>query len=127
MKCIALKQRIQEVQAVNEGFRIRRARLHRSVLKLRLERAFLLEQLAKRMAERHDSSDEAPSPGGSINGDDNNDDDAQADRGQEQPLGEKGKRGDKAVQGSKPEDKGNVGVDAAITVAAAAVDVKDGK
>ena len=84
------------------------------------------------MAERHDSSDEAPSPGGSINGDDDHDDD---DRGPEQHLGEKGKRGDKAAQGSKAEYKDNIGVDTATTTTVAAVaaapaatgDVQDGK
>lgn len=48
-KCIQLKRRLNEVEAANEEARIRRGRLDRAIMKMRLERAFLLEQLQRRM------------------------------------------------------------------------------
>jgi hypothetical protein len=48
-KCIQLKRRLNEVEAANEEARIRRVRLDRAIMKMRLERAFLLEQLSKRV------------------------------------------------------------------------------
>lgn len=48
-KCIELKRRLNEVEATNDEARLRKVRLDRAILKMRLERAFLLEQLAKRM------------------------------------------------------------------------------
>jgi len=48
-KCIELKRRLNEVEEANDAARLRRLRLNRAVLKMRLERAFLLEQMAKRM------------------------------------------------------------------------------
>lgn len=40
---------MNEVEEANDTARLRRLRLDRAVLKIRLERAFLLEQLARRM------------------------------------------------------------------------------
>ena len=48
-KCIELKRRKTEVEESNDVFRVRKARINRSITKLRLERAYLLEGLAKRM------------------------------------------------------------------------------
>ena len=61
-KCIQLKQRINEVDHDNESARIRVVRLERGVQKLRLERAFLLEQLAKRTSTNVEDSEGSPSP-----------------------------------------------------------------
>ena len=48
-KCIQLKRRLNEVEAANDELKVRRVRLDRSVMKMRLERAFLLDELRKRM------------------------------------------------------------------------------
>ena len=56
-KCIALKRRLNEVEAANDEHKIRRTRLDRSIMKMRLERAFLLEQLSKRMEHNVDGSE----------------------------------------------------------------------
>ncbi len=48
-KCIELKRRLQEVEETNDTFRLRKVRLMRGIRKMRLERAFLLETLGKRM------------------------------------------------------------------------------
>jgi hypothetical protein len=48
-KCIELKRRLNEVEAANDELKTRRVRLDRSVMKMRLERAFLLDELRKRM------------------------------------------------------------------------------
>ena len=48
-KCIDLKQRTKEVEESNDAARIRKERLNRGIRKMRLERAFLLEMLGKRM------------------------------------------------------------------------------
>ena len=48
-KCIELKRRLQEVEETNDSFRLRKIRLMRGIRKMRLERAFLLETLGKRM------------------------------------------------------------------------------
>ncbi len=53
---------MKEVEETNDGYHVRRVRLNRGILKLRLERAFLLEQLARRTAERVDDSEGSPSP-----------------------------------------------------------------
>ncbi|KZF21632.1 hypothetical protein L228DRAFT_156680 [Xylona heveae TC161] len=47
-KCADLKRRMNEVEDSNDAFRLRKIRLNRGVTKMRLERAFLLEQLARR-------------------------------------------------------------------------------
>jgi hypothetical protein len=61
-KCIQLKQRMNEVEEANDASRQRLARLHRGIQKLRLERAFLLEQLAKRTSTNVEDSEGSPSP-----------------------------------------------------------------
>ncbi|TKA40505.1 hypothetical protein B0A54_08962 [Friedmanniomyces endolithicus] len=63
-KCIELKRRLNEVEAANDEAKIKRVRLDRAIMKMRLERAFLLEQLSKRMDVNVDGSvgsgDEGP-------------------------------------------------------------------
>ncbi|CZT48674.1 uncharacterized protein RSE6_09410 [Rhynchosporium secalis] len=61
-KCIELKQRLNEVESANDAQRLRIERARRSVYKLRLERAFLLEQLAKRTSTNVEDSEGSPSP-----------------------------------------------------------------
>ncbi|KAL5322580.1 hypothetical protein ACEPPN_010553 [Leptodophora sp. 'Broadleaf-Isolate-01'] len=61
-KCIELKQRLNEVEAANDAQRLRIDRARRSVYKMRLERAFLLEQLAKRTSTNVEDSEGSPSP-----------------------------------------------------------------
>jgi len=60
-KCIELKRRINEIEDSNDVIRTRKARVERSIMKLRLERAFLLEQIAKRMEHNVDDSDQSES------------------------------------------------------------------
>ena len=54
-KCIELKRRLNEVEAANDEAKTRRVRLDRAIMKMRLERAFLLDELRKRM--EHDMVD----------------------------------------------------------------------
>lgn len=61
-KCIELKRRINEIEESNDALRLRKVRAERGILKLRLERAFLLEQIEKRMQNNVDDSDESESP-----------------------------------------------------------------
>ncbi|EPE10339.1 hmg box protein [Ophiostoma piceae UAMH 11346] len=61
-KCVQLKKRMAEVEETNDAARIRLSRLKRQVEKQRLERAFLLEQLAKRTSTNVEDSDGSPSP-----------------------------------------------------------------
>ncbi|EFW99630.1 hypothetical protein CMQ_7998 [Grosmannia clavigera kw1407] len=61
-KCGLLKQRMADVEETNDAVRVRLARLKRQVEKQRLERAFLLEQLAKRTSANVEDSDGSPSP-----------------------------------------------------------------
>lgn len=61
-KCLQLKRRTIEVEEDNEAARVRLARLQRGVEKLRLERAFLLDQLAKRTSTNVEDSEGSPSP-----------------------------------------------------------------
>ncbi|KAF1808237.1 hypothetical protein P152DRAFT_462729 [Eremomyces bilateralis CBS 781.70] len=61
-KCIALKRRINEIEDSNDTVRLRKARVSRAILKMRLERALLLEQLQKRMEHNPDDSDRTDSP-----------------------------------------------------------------
>ena len=56
-KCIELKRRMQEVEESNDAFRVRKARLARGIRKMRLERAYLLEMLGKRMRKNGNSTD----------------------------------------------------------------------
>lgn len=61
-KCIQLKQRMNEVEEANDASRVRLSRAQRAIEKLRLERAFLLEQLAKRTSTNVEDSEGSPSP-----------------------------------------------------------------
>lgn len=61
-KCIQLKQRINELEHDNDSVQLRVTRLEHGVQKIRLERAFLLEQLAKRTSTNVEDSDGSPSP-----------------------------------------------------------------
>lgn len=56
-KCVQLKRRISDVDDCNDAYRLRKIRLNRSIMKMRLERAFLLEQLAKRTKDNVDESE----------------------------------------------------------------------
>lgn len=56
-KCIALKRRLNEVEAANDEAKVRRVRLDRAIMKMRLERAFLLDELRRRMDVNVDGSD----------------------------------------------------------------------
>lgn len=48
-KCIELKRRLNEVESANDELKTRKVRLDRGIMKMRLERAFLLDELRKRM------------------------------------------------------------------------------
>ncbi|CAG9971973.1 unnamed protein product [Clonostachys byssicola] len=61
-KCIQLKNRTNEVEEANDAARLRLSRIKRQVEKLRIERAFLLEQLAKRTSTNVEDSEGSPSP-----------------------------------------------------------------
>ncbi|KAG6006126.1 hypothetical protein E4U21_007362 [Claviceps maximensis] len=61
-KCVKLKNRTNEVEDANDAARLRLARIKRQVEKLRVERAFLLEQLSKRTSANVEDSDGSPSP-----------------------------------------------------------------
>lgn len=61
-KCVQLKQRISEVDDANDAARLRLARIKRQVEKQRIERAFLLEQLARRTSTNVEDSEGSPSP-----------------------------------------------------------------
>lgn len=65
-KCIELKRRLNEVEEANDQQRIRVTRARRGITKLRLERAFLLEQLAKRTSTNVEDSEGSPSPPPSV-------------------------------------------------------------
>lgn len=56
-KCIELKRRLNEVEAANDEAKLRRVRLERGIMKMRLERAFLLDELRKRMEYNVDDSE----------------------------------------------------------------------
>ena len=57
-KCIELKRRMTEVEESNDAFRLRKVRLTRAIRKMRLERAYLLETLGKRMKKNGVGGDE---------------------------------------------------------------------
>ncbi|KAF2180835.1 hypothetical protein K469DRAFT_692662 [Zopfia rhizophila CBS 207.26] len=61
-KCIELRRRINDIEENNDGTRLRIKRLNRAITKMRLERAFLLEQLHKHMEYNVDDSDRSSSP-----------------------------------------------------------------
>ena len=56
-KCIQLKRRLNEVETANDDLKTRRLRLDRSIMKMRLERAFLLDELRKRTDHNIDGSE----------------------------------------------------------------------
>lgn len=61
-KCIALKQRIAEIEIHNDTYRRRQIRIQRAITKMRLERFFLLEQIESRTDWNFDESDLSDSP-----------------------------------------------------------------
>ncbi|KAF2821396.1 hypothetical protein CC86DRAFT_459054 [Ophiobolus disseminans] len=61
-KCIDIRRRITDIEDSNDSTRQRILRLNRGVQKMRLERAFLLEQLNKHMEYNIDDSDRSSSP-----------------------------------------------------------------
>lgn len=61
-KCIELKRRINEIEESNDSLRVRKMRTERAILKMRLERGFLLEKIAQTMKENPDDSDQSNSP-----------------------------------------------------------------
>lgn len=61
-KCIELKRRINEIEDSNDSLRVRKIRTERAILKMRLERCFLLEKIAQTMKENPDDSDQSNSP-----------------------------------------------------------------
>lgn len=61
-KCIELRRRISDIEENNDATRLRMKRLNRAILKMRLERALLLEQIHKRMEYNIDDSDRSTSP-----------------------------------------------------------------
>ncbi|KAI1212308.1 uncharacterized protein F4807DRAFT_415550 [Annulohypoxylon truncatum] len=61
-KCIQLKERTKEIEEEAKAYQLRLSRLQRQVQKLRLERAFLLEQVAKRTSTNVEDSEGSPSP-----------------------------------------------------------------
>lgn len=61
-KCVQLKHRTKEVENANDAAHLRLDRMKRQVEKMRLERAFLLEQLARRTSTNVEDSEGSPSP-----------------------------------------------------------------
>ncbi|KAI9641411.1 hypothetical protein NHQ30_010213 [Ciborinia camelliae] len=61
-KCIQLKTRMNEVEEANDAARLRLSRMQRAITKMRLERSFLLEQMAKRTSTNVEDSEGSPSP-----------------------------------------------------------------
>ncbi|KAI1144342.1 hypothetical protein F5Y05DRAFT_24420 [Hypoxylon sp. FL0543] len=61
-KCIQLKERTKEIEEEAKAYQLRLSRLQRQVQKQRLERAFLLEQIAKRTSTNVEDSEGSPSP-----------------------------------------------------------------
>lgn len=61
-KCIQLKERYKEIEDENDAYRLRLTRLKRQIQKTRLERAILLEQIAKRTSTNVEDSEGSPSP-----------------------------------------------------------------
>ena len=61
-KCCQLRHRYNQMEEHNDAARLRLHRLRRQLDKLRVERAFLLEQVAKRTSMNVEDSDGSPSP-----------------------------------------------------------------
>lgn len=53
---------MNEVEEANDAARLRLSRMQRAITKMRLERAFLLEQMAKRTSTNVEDSEGSPSP-----------------------------------------------------------------
>ena len=60
-KCIELRRRINDIEENNDGTRLRIKRLNRGITKMRLERAFLLDQLQKHQEYSLDESERSSS------------------------------------------------------------------
>ena len=67
-KCIELKRRVNEIEENNDTLRVRKIRIERAILKMRLERALLLEQIAEKMKNNPDDSDDSNSPPPTVRG-----------------------------------------------------------
>ena len=65
-KCIELKRRINEIEENNDSFRVKKLRIERAILKMRMERALLLEQIADRMKNNPEDSDDSNSPPATV-------------------------------------------------------------
>lgn len=61
-KCKDLKNRINEIESSNEKLTSRIQRARRAIQRMRLERAFLLQQLESRTEPRVSDSEGSPSP-----------------------------------------------------------------
>jgi hypothetical protein len=61
-KCCQLRHRYNQIEEHNDAARLRLHRLRRQLDKLRVERAFLLEQIAKRTSANVEDSEGSPSP-----------------------------------------------------------------
>ncbi|KAL7271085.1 non-histone protein [Rhizina undulata] len=61
-KCIDLKKRINEIESSNDVLVLRIQRARRGIQRMRLERAFLLQQLEQRTDARVEDSQGSPSP-----------------------------------------------------------------
>lgn len=61
-KCIDLKKRINEIESSNDVLVVRIQRARRGIQRMRLERAFLLQQLEQRTDPRVEDSEGSPSP-----------------------------------------------------------------
>lgn len=59
-KCVQLKKRMNEVEESNDEARVRKVRLEHGIRKMRLERAYLLEMLGKRMKKNGAAADGIP-------------------------------------------------------------------
>ena len=67
-KCKEIKKRIVEIENSNDLLVARIGRAGRAILRMRLERAYLLEQLEKRTDVRVDDSEGSPSPPPTVPG-----------------------------------------------------------
>lgn len=61
-KCCQLRHRYNQMEDHNDAARLRLHRLRRQLDKLRVERAFLLEQVARRTSMNVEDSEGSPSP-----------------------------------------------------------------
>ena len=62
-KCIELRRRLNEIEDANDAARLRKRRIERSILKMRLERAFFLDKLARsQQVNSIEDSDRSTSP-----------------------------------------------------------------